>query len=182
MEENNDIRQTLSDPERVSWLAALGWPEEDIAKSLGMSHRAFMDRVEDPADELFDSVARGRLQKRAEVEIKIARGAAAGDTDSIKQFSEIVRDRSFSISKLDLFGGTEKEGAFQRIQDYIASGSKGTLSEKEQMYLDILPLVPCGHTLLQRFIIYKTRADYKEYRRHIHAGRIFQNPIIFADV
>lgn len=81
MEENNDIRQHTSDPEKVSWLAALGWPEEDIAKSLGMSHRAFMDRVEDPADELFDSVARGRLQKRAEVEIKIARGAAAGPQD-----------------------------------------------------------------------------------------------------
>ena len=91
MEENNDIRQTLSDPEKVSWLAACGWTEEDIAKSLGMSHRAFMSRVEDPADELFDSVVRGRLQKRAEVEINIARFAAAGDTDSIKQFSEIVR-------------------------------------------------------------------------------------------
>ena len=100
-----------------------------------------MNRVADPADELFDSVNRGRLQKRAEVEIKIARGAAAGDTDSIKQFSEIVRDRSFSISKLDLFGGAEKEGSFQRIQDYIASGSKGSLSEKEQVYVDILTLI-----------------------------------------
>lgn len=141
MEENNDIKQHMSDSEKVSWLAACGWTEEAIAKSLGMSHRAFMSRVEDPADELFDSVVRGRLQKRAEVEINIARFAAAGDTDSIKQFSEIVRDRSFSISKLDLFGGAEKEGAFQRIQDYIASGSKGTLSEKEQVYVDILTLI-----------------------------------------
>lgn len=141
MEENNDIMKSMSVSEKVSWLAALGWPEGDIAQSLGLSYSDFMNRVADPADELFDSVNRGRLQKRAEVEIKIARGAAAGDTDSIKQFSEIVRDRSFSISKLDLFGGAEKEGSFQRIQDYIASGSKGSLSEKEQVYVDILTLI-----------------------------------------
>lgn len=141
MEENNDIMKSMSASEKVSWLAALGWPEGDIAQSLGLSYSDFMNRVADPADELFDSVNRGRLQKRAEVEIKIARGAVAGDTDSIKQFSEIVRDRSFSISKLDLFGGAEKEGSFQRIQDYIASGSKGSLSEKEQVYVDILTLI-----------------------------------------
>lgn len=141
MEENNDIMKSMSASEKVSWLAALGWPEGDIAQSLGLSYSDFMNRVADPADELFDSVNRGRLQKRAEVEIKIARGAAAGDTDSIKQFSEIVRDRSFSISKLDLFGGAEKEGSFQKIQDYIASGSKGSLSEKEQVYVDILTLI-----------------------------------------
>lgn len=141
MEENNDIMKSMSASEKVSWLAALGWPEGDIAQSLGLSYSDFMNRVADPADELFDSVNRGRLQKRAEVEIKIAWGAAAGDTDSIKQFSEIVRDRSFSISKLDLFGGAEKEGSFQRIQDYIASGSKGSLSEKEQVYVDILTLI-----------------------------------------
>ena len=141
MEENNDITKSMSASEKVSWLAALGWPEGDIAQSLGLSYSDFMNRVADPADELFDSVNRGRIQKRAEVEIKIARGAAAGDTDSIKQFSEIVRDRSFSISKLDLFGGAEKEGSFQRIQDYIASGSKGSLSEKEQVYVDILTLI-----------------------------------------
>lgn len=141
MEENNDIMKSMSASEKVSWLAALGWPEGDIAQSLGLSYSDFMNRVADPADELFDSVNRGRLQKRAEVEIKIAQGAAAGDTDSIKQFSEIVRDRSFSISKLDLFGGAEKEGSFQRIQDYIASGSKGSLSEKEQVYVDILTLI-----------------------------------------
>ena len=141
MEENNDIMKSMSASEKVSWLAALGWPEGDIAQSLGLSYSDFMNRVADPADELFDSVNRGRLQKRAEVEIKIARGAAAGDTDSIKQFSEIVRDRSFSISKLDLLGGAEKEGSFLRIQDYIASGSKGSLSEKEQVYVDILTLI-----------------------------------------
>lgn len=141
MEENNDIIKSMSASEKVSWLAALGWPEGDIAQSLGLSYSDFMDRVADPADELFDSVNRGRLQKRAEVEIKIAKFAAAGDTDSIEQFAKIVRDRSFSISKLDLFGGAEKEGAFQRIQDYIASGSKGSLSEKEQVYVDILTLI-----------------------------------------
>ncbi len=131
----------MTSAEKVSWLATLGWPDEDIARYLGLSSDEFQKRVADKSDELYDSVVRGRLKKRAELEIKVARFAAGGDADSLKQFAEIVRDRSFSISKLDLFGGAEKEGAFQRIQDYIASGSKGTLSEKEQLYVDILTLI-----------------------------------------
>jgi AraC-like DNA-binding protein len=66
MEENNDIRQHMSDSEKVSWLAACGWTEEDIAKSLGMSHRAFMGRVEDPAD-VFITIEQPKLIRNIRV-------------------------------------------------------------------------------------------------------------------
>lgn len=136
-----DKEKSMSVAERVSWLASLGWTDDDIAECVGISTSELLARDGSPDDEMYRALSRGKLRKRAEIEINVARLAAGGDTDSLKKFSEIVRDRSFSVSKLDLFGGAEKEGAFERIRDYIASGSKGTLSDKEQIYIDILTLV-----------------------------------------
>lgn len=136
-----DKEKAMSVAERVSWLASLGWTDDDIAECVGISPSELLARDGNPDDEMYRALSRGKLRKRAEIEINVARLAAGGDTDSLKKFSEIVRDRSFSVSKLDLFGGAEKEGAFERIRDYIASGSKGILSDKELIYIDILTLV-----------------------------------------
>lgn len=130
----------LTGLEKVAYLAALGWGDDDIAVCCGISRQDY-DREMASGGELCEAVRRGRLRKRAEMEIAVARKAEAGDLPSIDKFREIVRDRGFSVSKLDLFGGAEKEGAFQRIQDYIASGSKGSLSDKECVYIDILTLI-----------------------------------------
>lgn len=136
--------------EDLAYLAALGWTDSEMAGFLGMSEDNFnqvmagiVPDLVDPvtASRIADAVTRGRLEKRARIEIAVARAATKGDADAVKQFSDIVRDKSFSMSKLDLFGGAEKEGTFERIQEYIASGSPGTLSSKEQVYIDLLNLV-----------------------------------------
>lgn len=142
----------LTDKEldNLSYLAALGWTDGEMAGYLGMSDDTFSQvmagQVPETLDYLMasriaDAVTRGRLEKRAEIEIAVAKAAAMGNNDSVKQFSEIVRDKSFSISKLDLFGGAEKEGAFERIQEFIANGSKGTLPGNEQVYIQLLNLI-----------------------------------------
>lgn len=142
----------LTDEEldNLSYLAALGWTDGEMAGYLGMSDDTFSQvmagQVPETLDYLMasriaDAVTRGRLEKRAEIEIAVAKAAAMGNNDSVKQFSEIVRDKSFSISKLDLFGGAEKEGAFERIQEFIANGSKGTLPGNEQVYIQLLNLI-----------------------------------------
>lgn len=136
--------------EQLSYLAALGWTDADIAGFLDLPEQEFGRTMAGMAPEFLDvvdgdrirqAVTHGRLEKRAEIEIAVAVSAAGGDTKAVRQYSEIVRDRSFSISKLDLFGGADREGAFERIQEYIASGSKGILPEKEQVYVDLLTLV-----------------------------------------
>lgn len=129
----------------LSSLAALGWTDAELAGFLDITERQLADILADPTStdnpNIRDAIKRGQLEKRAKIELAVVRGAMDGDAGSIEQFRDIVRDKSFSISKLDLFGGAEKEGAFERIQEYIASGSKGDLSDKERVYIDLLTLI-----------------------------------------
>ena len=120
--------------ERIEYLAALGWSDQDIFKSEGINSSSVPEDVREHIDI-------GRLRKRANMEIAIAKSASTGNPEAVKQYNEIVRDKSFSMSKLDLFGGSVDQGAFERIQDYVAGGCKGDLSQKEQLYIDLLTMV-----------------------------------------
>lgn len=116
--------------EKVMYLASIGWGDKELASYLGLTSDEYATSIA-LNDDLGKAVSRGRLTKRAEIEIAVARAAEKGDVASIKEYRDIVRDKKFSVSKLDLFGGSKDPGAFQRIQDYIASGSKGSLSDNE---------------------------------------------------
>ena len=129
---NNEDKDDSLD--RIAYLAALGWPDNEIFISEGIDEKSVPEEVR-------EAIEHGRLKKRADIEISVARAAASGTPEAVKQFNEVVRDKSFSLSKLDLFGGPEDEGAFERIQDYIAGGSKGNLSQKEQVYIDLLTMI-----------------------------------------
>lgn len=129
---NNEEKDDSLD--RIAYLAALGWPDNEIFISEGIDEKSVPEEVR-------EAIEHGRLKKRADIEISVARAAASGTPEAVKQFNEVVRDKSFSLSKLDLFGGPEDEGAFERIQDYIAGGSKGNLSQKEQVYIDLLTMI-----------------------------------------
>ena len=129
---NNEEKDDSLD--RIAYLAALGWPDNEIFISEVIDEKSVPEEVR-------EAIEHGRLKKRADIEIAVARAAASGTPEAVKQFNEVVRDKSFSISKLDLFGGPEDEGAFERIQDYIAGGSKGNLSQKEQVYIDLLTMI-----------------------------------------
>lgn len=122
-------------------LGALNWSEQDIAGYFGFDPLWFHEQWSNPDSEISRLVRQGGLQERAKIELAIFREAQKGDIDSVSKFQEITRDKSFSMSKLDLFGGTADVDAFARIQDYIASGSKGQLSEDEAIYVDLLTMV-----------------------------------------
>lgn len=122
-------------------MGALGWSEADIATYFGWDKTLLHEECTNPDSEISKLLNRGRLQKRAEVEIRLMKEAIGGNLTAAKQYSEIVRDKSFQLSKLDIFGGPADEGAYQRIQDYIAKGCPGTLSETEQLYIDLLVMI-----------------------------------------
>lgn len=124
----------------IMYLAAIGWADEELRKYLGISAVEY-DLLLKSDSPVAKAIETGKYRKRAAIEVKIAQGAEAGDIDYIKQFQEVVRTKAFSISKLDLFGGAEKSGAFERIQEYIASGAKGDLGEQERLYIDLLTMV-----------------------------------------
>ncbi len=121
---------------------SLYWSNEDISSYFGIyNHRWWQEQVNNPLSEVSQAINRGRLEKRAAVELKILESALQGDIEAIDKYNELVRDKSFSISKLDLFGGTTDLNAWQKIQDYIVNGSKGELGFKERKYIDILMLI-----------------------------------------
>lgn len=132
---------TDGDREMLRKLGALNWSEQDIAGYFGFDPLWFHEQWTNPDSEISRLVRQGGLQERAKVEMAIFRNAQSGDIDSVSKFQEITRDKSFSMSKLDLFGGTADVDAFARVQDYIASGSKGQLSDDEAIYIDLLTMV-----------------------------------------
>ena len=54
---------------------------------------------------------------------------------------KVKRDKSFAVSKLDLFGGTADLEAWARIEEYLSSGKASDLSAKERVWLDLLMLI-----------------------------------------
>lgn len=140
---NNVSAIALSEEDRQSlmYFGALEWSEADIAAYFGWDAQVFHSEFINPVSEISKVLMRGRLENRSKIETRLTQDAISGNLTAAKQFADIIRDKSFQHSKLDIFGGPADEGAFQRIQDYIAGGSRGELSNNEQLYIDILVMV-----------------------------------------
>lgn len=135
------IGLTAEDRENLLALGALGWSEDDLAVFFGWDVQQLHRETSNPDSEISKLLLRGKLQKRAEIEIRLMNDAIGGNLTAAKQFSEVMRDKSFQLSKLDLFGGPADEGAMERIQAYIDGGCKTTLSHGEQVYIDLLVMI-----------------------------------------
>lgn len=135
------IGLTEENREDLLRLGALGWENADIASYFGWDEHDFLTECSNHDSEIAKLLNRGRLQKRAEIEIRLMNEAVGGNLTAAKQFSEVMRDRSFRISKLDIFGGPADEGAMQRIQEYISNGCSRDLSKDEQLYIDLMIII-----------------------------------------
>ena len=127
--------------EQLLALGALGWPEHEIAVYFDWDPSLLHQELVNPDSEISKLLLRGKLQKRAEIEIRLMTDAIGGNLTAAKQFSEVMRDKSFQLSKLDLYGGPADEGAMERIQAYIDGGCKTDLSPGEQLYIDLLVMI-----------------------------------------
>lgn len=134
---------SLSDTDRTDLLnlAQLRWEPDRIAAFFGWDKAALKAALADPDSEVSVIIKRGELQARYLIEKKMLTDATAGNYTAAKQLSDIMRDRAFKMSKLDLFGGAEDEDVFERVSKYIEKGCPGDLSGQEQVYLDLLQMV-----------------------------------------
>lgn len=134
---------TLSDTERTALetLGRLKWDIDKIAVFFGWDKSALRAELANPESEIATLLKRGELKARFDIESKMLTDAAGGNYTAAKQLSDIMRDRSFQMSKLDLFGGAEDETTFSKIQEYIEKGCPGDLSGKEQLYIDTLQMI-----------------------------------------
>lgn len=154
--------------EKLVELGALRWPEEKIAAFFGWDRKALKAETEDPESEVSRLLLKGELEADFTLEAKLMSSAQSGDLSAARQFSELMRDRSFRMSKLDLFGGAEKGDLFETVQRYLDKGCTGGLSTKEQLYLEMLQIIYSFNNKLgdRRTLRLLTQEPYKmEYNR-----------------
>lgn len=127
--------------EELLELGKLRWGLDEIATFFGWDRHTLKKELEDPESEVSRILRRGELQGQYEIESRLFNDAKGGNLSAIKEFKDIMRDRSFKHTKLDLFGAAESSDIFETIQEYFADGASGNLSAKEQVYLDLLQIV-----------------------------------------
>lgn len=132
---------TENEREELLQLGKLRWPEEKIAFFFSWDRTALHAELADKNSEISTILARGELMGQFALEARLMKDAEGGNLSAAKQFQDVMRSRDFQLTKLDLFGGADKEDIFVKIQQYYDSGRQGDLSEKEQLYLDLLQIV-----------------------------------------
>lgn len=163
-------RIALTDKEReeLLQLGSLRWPEEKIAAFFGWDRKALRRETENPESEISKLLMRGEMEADFQIEFKLMTDAKGGNLAAARQFSELMRDRTFRMSKLDLFGGAENKSLYETIQRYFDKGCPGDLSSKEQLYLDMLQIIYSFNSKLgdRRTLRLLTQPPYKiEYQR-----------------
>lgn len=135
----------ILDEETLRYLEGFGalyWSTDDIAEYFGVTDLLWWQaEVGNPLSQISRAIRHGELEQRAKVELGILEGAIAGNDKDVETYRNMMRDKSFALSKLDLFGGTRDFNLWHKIQDYITGGSQGTLSTREQRYIDLLNLI-----------------------------------------
>ena len=172
-------RIVLTEDDKVNLLqlGKLKWSEREIAIFFGWDPRLLRSELEDPNSEISIILLRGELIGKFEIEARLQQDAAGGNLTAAKQFTDIIRERSFTASKLDIFGGAESEDIFEAIQDYFKNGGSATLGNQEQTYLEILQIiysfdVKCGKRATIRIL---TRPPYNlsyDRARDLHAEAV----------
>lgn len=148
---NKSMTSTIAVSERITLteeqkqelitLGELQWEEDKIAAFFGWDRKALHREMANPDSEISMLYLRGSLQAKFQLESRLLTDARGGNLTAAKQFSDLMRDRSFQLSKLDLFGGADSEDIIRKIVDYYNSGKASDLSGKEQLYLELLQMI-----------------------------------------
>lgn len=135
------ITLTPEQKEELTKLGELQWEEDDIAAFFGWNKKILHRELQDPSSEVSTCYLRGQLQAKFMLEERLLSDAKGGNLTAAKQFSDLMRDRSFKMSKLDLFGGADSEEVVRKIVDYYTTGKTSDLSGKEQLFLETLQMI-----------------------------------------
>lgn len=133
----------LSDTEKTDLekLGELRWETDRIAFFFGWKKADLENELRDPDSEVRACLLRGELRAAYEMESRLLSDARSGNSTAIKQFSDLVRERTFKLTKLDLFGGSEDSIIFEHVQELIDKGVSSHFSNDEQLYIQALQMV-----------------------------------------
>ena len=136
-------RIALSDSEKtdLQQLGELRWGIDRIASFFGWKKTDLEEELRNPDSEVRACLLRGELMAAYNMESRLLSDAKSGNSTAIKQFSDLVRDRSFKLTKLDLFGGSEDSIIYEHVQELIDKGVSAHFSNDEQLYIQALQMV-----------------------------------------
>lgn len=135
------ITPSDTDLTELEKLGELRWSVDDIATFFGWDASALEGEMRDPVSEVRKAILKGELKATFEMESKLLADAKSGNQTSIKLFSEMVRERSFKLTKLDLFGGADDPSLFEAVEQLLSSGKSGRFDSDEQLYIQALQMI-----------------------------------------
>ncbi|WP_100628697.1 hypothetical protein [Algoriphagus formosus] len=119
-------------------LAALGYSLEQMAMYFDVDKVFFVQAAEDPESKVSYYIRRGKLMAAAKEQLALLQATEGGNVTASEHLAKIRRNKSWEISKLDIFGGFDEKRLLANLRDYIESGSLNDLKNEEAIYLDAL--------------------------------------------
>ncbi|WP_288370335.1 hypothetical protein [uncultured Algoriphagus sp.] len=124
-------------------LSALGYSLEDMALYFDVDKIYFIQAAEDPESKVGYYIRRGKLMAAAKEQLALLQATEGGNVTASEHLAKIRRNKSWEISKLDIFGGFEEKHLLENLNDYIQSGSLNGMKNEEAIYMEAL-LVMAG--------------------------------------
>lgn len=141
--EKDMIGATLcpDDQEKLRMLAGLNYAPREIADYFKVDREQFIAEAADGGSIVRQLIEQGQIRVTADISLQLYDQAKKGDVPSIQQLGKIRREKAFQISKLDIFGGFDDKAIFEKLDEYIATGSSSSLSRDEQTFFELLSTI-----------------------------------------
>lgn len=140
--EKNVLNLTEEQLNELEKLSALGYSLDELAMYFDLPKDNFSQIAEDPSSDIYYHIQRGILMSNAIEQMGIMSNAEKGNVAAIQELSKIRYHRQFELAKRELLFSVEiDEKTYQRLEDYIESGSVSSLSPNESIYIELLTMM-----------------------------------------
>lgn len=121
-------------------LSALGYSLEEMAMYFDTDKVFFIQAAQNEDSKIYYYIQRGKLMAAAKEQLELLKAAETGNVTASEHLAKIRRNKSWEISKLDIFGGFEDKRLLEKLNDYVQSGSLNELKNEEAIYIEALLL------------------------------------------
>ncbi|MDR2683997.1 MAG: hypothetical protein LBB53_01285 [Prevotellaceae bacterium] len=125
----------------IEHLSALRYSIRDMALFFELPEEVLEKELSDSNSLFSYYFKRGRLIYEIKEQVALLDSAQGGNVTAGERLEKIRRDRSFTVSKEDIFGSFNSEVEFSKLEEYILSGSSTELDNDEQIYIDVLRII-----------------------------------------
>ena len=128
--------------EELERLAALGYSEEDMAMYFNVPEEEFRRAAANVDGEINYHIRRGMLMSGALEQMGLLADAEKGNVQAIQTLYKVRYRRQFEVAKRELLYNLDiDDKVFQRLENYIESGSLTDLKPDEAIYIELLTMM-----------------------------------------